>query len=387
MMKRQSAAPATTITVRVPSKATTFTVGVLPGTSDAALRTALAARVRLPPTYLDGSDSFFLTLGESHDAMVVPVCVNAIPQGVLTMHIHDAPDASTQSQASRSSDAQVLERLASEAAAASASAAAALEAVLDRLRIQDQTAPAEALASPALDNKGEDRSKSISPVQILSPPTLGGTTSNSLAQRLADPQLRAATTVQAHFRGRLSRTKAQAHKLAKQRSYWGHCVWLHDTLQEILHKLKLEHFAARFMPGYVSKYELVKEASDPDELYGMAKMSRLGTDLANERTLLAWVRTILAIMRTAFAMLALQGVNATWEVVRYVATALMLVLMLGSAVTGIYRFYRIDRIVSLKEIPSSFGKNRIPLWPVNAVLVGSLVTVTLAMLFEGYEKQ
>ena len=26
--------------------------------------------------------------------------------------------------------------------------------------------------------------------------------------------------------------------------------------------------------------------------YGMAKMQRLGTDLANERTLLAWIRTM-----------------------------------------------------------------------------------------------
>ena len=60
--------------------------------------------------------------------------------------------------------------------------------------------------------------------------------------------------------------------------------------------------------------------------------------------------------------------------------------MLASAVTGIYRFYRINKIVSLKDIPSSFGKNRVPLWPVNAVLVGSLVTVSVAMLVQGYRK-
>ena len=50
------------------------------------------------------------------------------------------------------------------------------------------------------------------------------------------------------------------------------------------------------------QYEKVKEHkadNEEDEVVrGMAKMSRLATDMANERTLLAWIRTILAVMRT-----------------------------------------------------------------------------------------
>ena len=54
--------------------------------------------------------------------------------------------------------------------------------------------------------------------------------------------------------------------------------------------------------------------------------------------------------------------------------------------TGISRYYRIARICSLKNIPASFGKNRVPMWPMASVLTSSLVTVTVAVLAQGWEK-
>ena len=90
--------------------------------------------------------------------------------------------------------------------------------------------------------------------------------------------------------------------------------------------------------------------------------------------------------RTAFATLGIAGVTAGWELVHGLAVLLMLLLMCLAAYVGIYRYYRIARIVSLKDIPESFGKNRVKVWPVPAVVALSLATVTLSMLAQGFEK-
>ena len=70
------------------------------------------------------------------------------------------------------------------------------------------------------------------------------------------------------------------------------------------------------------------------------------------------MRTVLAVMRTAFATLGVAGVTAGWELVQNFSVVLMLILMCAAAIVGIYRFYRIAHICSLKDIPASFGKNR-----------------------------
>ena len=49
------------------------------------------------------------------------------------------------------------------------------------------------------------------------------------------------------------------------------------------------------------------------QIEGLERLSRLTTDLANERTLLAWIRTCLASIRTLFAYLALSASTAAWE--------------------------------------------------------------------------
>ena len=50
------------------------------------------------------------------------------------------------------------------------------------------------------------------------------------------------------------------------------------------------------------------------------------------------------------------------------------------------RYYRIAKVLSLKEIPSSFGKNRVPLWPVTVVFASAIVAVALSALLNGFEK-
>ena len=71
-----------------PHAGTTFTLGFLPGTGEAALRNAVAGRVRTTPTYHDGSDSFFLTEGPSPTDVVVALSADGLPDGLtLTMHL------------------------------------------------------------------------------------------------------------------------------------------------------------------------------------------------------------------------------------------------------------------------------------------------------------
>lgn len=95
----------------------------------------------------------------------------------------------------------------------------------------------------------------------------------------------------------------------------------------------------KYLPWHKSQYDRLEEdqeAKKPedDELVGMAKMSRLGTDLANERTFLAWIRTILAMMRTVFATLGVAGLTTTWEAVHRFAVCLSVLLMVTAAIIG-----------------------------------------------------
>jgi hypothetical protein len=74
--------PATTSTKKltVLFQDTTFTVKLFPGTSDRALRAAIANRLRLPVQYCDGSESFYLSDCADYDSLV-PLCADGLPDG------------------------------------------------------------------------------------------------------------------------------------------------------------------------------------------------------------------------------------------------------------------------------------------------------------------
>lgn len=50
-----------------------------------------------------------------------------------------------------------------------------------------------------------------------------------------------------------------------------------------------------------------------NQICELERMNRMSTDLANERTLLAWNRTALAAIRTAFAFMSVKASTPTWK--------------------------------------------------------------------------
>ena len=71
-----------------------------------------------------------------------------------------------------------------------------------------------------------------------------------------------------------------------------------------------------------------------NQLDGLERLSRMSTDLANERTLLAWTRTCLAAIRTTFTYLELSGTTVGWLVSVKVSEVMTAVLVVATAFTG-----------------------------------------------------
>eukprot|EP00927_Polykrikos_kofoidii_P023802 TRINITY_DN21797_c1_g1_i1.p1 TRINITY_DN21797_c1_g1~~TRINITY_DN21797_c1_g1_i1.p1 ORF type:complete len:378 (+),score=56.60 TRINITY_DN21797_c1_g1_i1:171-1304(+) len=106
------------------------------------------------------------------------------------------------------------------------------------------------------------------------------------------------------------------------------------------------------------------------------RMNRLTTDMANERTLLAWTRTCFAAIRTVVAYLNIHVPRHTGGLlsVSILITELaMAALVMVLAWTGQKRFNSIKDAISLKVPPPSFG--RLSVRYTNAiVLLASVVT-------------
>ena len=352
------------LTIIAPHAGTTFTLGLLPGNGDAALRNAVAGRVRTPPTYHDGSDSFFLTDGSDPIRDVVVALSADLPDGLtLTMHMHKPPpilDYGNQPLLWHANEEQKL--------------LAALREVSAPAPPPDPEPPAAAVEPPA----------------AAEPPATEPPRPRALKRQQTSPSdvvlvNTMAKKLQAVYRGMQARTKAK-ELVAMARARWGPLVFIVD-LWELLREELVQKFGV-WLPGFISNYDRIPEQErekQNEALYGMERMSRLSTDLANERTLLAYVRTILAIMRTAFVTMGIVGLGAFWEVVQKFTVFLTLMTMVTCAIIGIYRYYRIARIVSLKNIPASFGRNRVPMWPFIGFLISSVSVVFLGSVLQGFE--
>ena len=91
---------------------------------------------------------------------------------------------------------------------------------------------------------------------------------------------------------------------------------------------------------------------------GCSGWTRLNSDLANERTLLAWIRTDLAAIRTLWGYMTIGSAVAFWDDLALVAMMLMTTLVAFTSAYGVYRYYVIKNVLSkpTKDLPADYGE-------------------------------
>jgi len=115
------------------------------------------------------------------------------------------------------------------------------------------------------------------------------------------------------------------------------------------------------------------------------RFERLNSDLANERTMLAWHRTCLAAMRTALAFVAVTALQSRWQDAAMTIAGAMSLVVIVTSVSGMIRYQRVKQILSMKDPPQKFGR------PSNAwlnllVLFASAATA-LAICVRAWDKE
>jgi len=123
--------------------------------------------------------------------------------------------------------------------------------------------------------------------------------------------------------------------------------------------------------GGIDRMETMRSSAHMEMVEAIDRSSRLTTDLANERTLLAWTRTGMAAMRTALAIADLKTAHTIWLLDLVVGQISMALLFLVASVLGVMRYVRIKNI-TYQVIPDQrFGRLSIHYYTV-LLVVGTL---------------
>lgn len=118
--------------------------------------------------------------------------------------------------------------------------------------------------------------------------------------------------------------------------------------------------------------------TEQDTLDGIYHSNKMGTDLSNERIMLAWIRTMLAAVRTVFSFLKYEYTPASLVA----ATMMAATIVLLAGVNGAYRYWRIRYILSLPKVPSTYG--RLTLLPFILLVVGVAILCSVETYSESW---
>ena len=124
-------------------------------------------------------------------------------------------------------------------------------------------------------------------------------------------------------------------------------------------------------------------AAQREQLEGLERLSRLTTDLANERTLLAWTRTCLAAIRTCFTYLSLTATEAAWRGVITATEIGMATLVVATAAIGAWRYFKIKDVLAQKLPPREFG--RFSMRPLVALIFITAIATTTGVCSQQWE--
>ena len=149
-------------------------------------------------------------------------------------------------------------------------------------------------------------------------------------------------------------------------------------------QVPLQGDSAKFGDSATPNTPISNSSKQLSLISSMQRMSRLSTDLANERNLLAWGRTAMAAARTALAFLGLVGNNDFGVGLVYTTSIGFGVIAVWMMLQGGLRYKQIKNILLLPEPPIHFG--RLSNNPVMLVLVALLVLLVIGNAADSWSK-
>lgn len=133
-------------------------------------------------------------------------------------------------------------------------------------------------------------------------------------------------------------------------------------------------------------FSLVDSAMDnamADVYRVVDRFSRLSSELANERTLLAWIRTALAGIRGVFAFFSIPQIEGISNGMFYYCQLVMMAAVIFGGVSGTMRYNRVRNALRLVDPPQD-GYGRLSIMWFNATVAFLTIAIAIGVLIRGW---